>query len=304
MDLSTKAAIFGVTGFIGRGLPRLLAAQGIATTGFSRRTTGQVDGVATWRGVDPIDLSGHSMVINLAGESIASRWTESNRRRFHESRVGLTRRLVESVRALPENERPKVMINGSAIGIYGDRGDEILTESSSLGRGYLADLCREWEDAALEAEALGVRVLLLRTGIVLGRGGEAFERLLKVFRCGIGGRLGSGKQWMPWIHVDDIRRMIVHALQSDSLRGPIHGVAPTPERNVDFTRKLASALHRPALFPVPGVALKIALGGFGGALLEGQRALPQAMQADGFACGYPTLESALADLLKKLPSQP
>lgn len=304
MDLSRKAAIVGVTGFIGRGLPRLLAAQGIATTGFSRRATGQVDGVSAWRGVDPIDLSGHSMVINLAGESIASRWTESNRRRFHESRVGLTQRVVESIRALPSGERPKVLINGSAIGIYGDRGDEILTETSALGQGYLADLCREWEQAALEAEALGVRVLLLRTGIVLGRGGEAFERLLKVFRYGIGGRLGSGKQWMPWIHVDDIRRMIVHALQSEGLQGPIHGVAPTPERNADFTRKLASALHRPAIFPVPGVALKLALGGFGGALLEGQRALPQAMQADGFAFECPTLEQALGELLKSRPSPP
>ena len=304
MDLPQKAAIFGVTGFIGRGLPRLLAAQGIATTGFSRRATGQVDGVSAWRGVDPIDLSGHSMVINLAGESIASRWTESNRRRFHESRVGLTRRLVESIRALPAGERPKVLVNGSAIGIYGDRGDEILTETSTLGHGYLADLCREWEDAALEAEALGVRVVLLRTGIVLGRGGEAFERLLKVFRCGIGGRLGSGKQWMPWIHVDDIRRMIVRALQSEGLHGPIHGVAPTPERNIDFTRKLASALHRPAIFPVPGVALKLALGGFGGALLEGQRALPQAMQADGFAFECPTLEQALGELLKSRVSPP
>ena len=304
MDLPQKAAIFGVTGFIGRGLPKLMKVQGIATTGFSRRATGQVDEVSSWRGVDPIDLSGHSMVINLAGESIASRWIESNRRRFHESRVGFTQRLVESIRALPENERPKVLINGSAIGIYGDRGDEILTETSTLGHGYLADLCREWEDAALEAEALGVRVVLLRTGIVLGRGGEAFERLLKVFRCGIGGRLGSGKQWMPWIHVDDIRRMILHALQSDLLRGPIHGVAPTPERNADFTRKLASALHRPALFPVPGEALKLALGGFGGALLEGQRALPQTMQADGFTFDCPTLEQALGELLKSRVSQP
>jgi len=124
-----------------------------------------------------------------------------------------------------------------------------------------------------------------------------------VFRCGIGGRLGSGKQWMPWIHVDDIRRMIVHTLQAEGLHGPIHGVAPTPERNVDFTRKLASALHRPAIFPVPGVALKLALGGFGGALLEGQRALPQAMQADGFAFECPTLEQALGELLR-LPSSP
>lgn len=302
MEFYHRAAIFGVTGFIGRGVPRLLAAQGVASTGFSRRGAGRVEGVSAWRGTEAIDLAGHSMVVNLAGESIASRWTAARRRRFHESRVGLTQRVVEEIRALPPAERPQVLVNGSAVGIYGDRGDEELTEDSALGQGYLADLCREWEAAALEAESLGVRVVLLRTGIVLGRGGEAFERLLRVFRCGIGGRLGSGRQWMPWVHVDDLRRLIVHALLTESLRGPLLGVAPFPERNADFTRKLATALHRPAILPVPGIALKLALGGFGGALLQGQRT--KAPRAEGFAFAHPTLEQALEDLIKGPPSPP
>ena len=141
-------------------------------------------------------------------------------------------------------------------------------------------------------------MVFLRTGVVLGHGGEAFEKLVRVFKSGIGGRLGHGRQWMPWIHIDDIRAAIVHAVFSDSLSGPINGCAPAAERNADFTRKLASALHRPAMFPVPGFALKLALGGFGEALLASQHALPAALEADNFKFRFPTFESALADLIR------
>ncbi|MEO8613693.1 MAG: TIGR01777 family oxidoreductase [Luteolibacter sp.] len=292
-----RAAIIGVTGFVGRGLPALLAETGVKCTGISRSGTGTLTGVDRWQTPTSLDLSGHHAVINLAGEPIDQRWSEKTRRSFHESRVGLTRQVVEATRKLPARTRPQVLVNASAVGIYGDRNDQILTESSALGSGYLADLCSDWEEAALEAQALGVRVVRMRIGIVLGRDGKAFKKLLLVFKSGIGGRLGTGQQWMPWIHLEDLRAAIVHSLFSETLSGPVNGTAPAPERNCDFTRKFASALHRPAIFPVPGFALELALGGFGSALLAGQRALPAALQADDFRFKFPTLESALDDLI-------
>jgi uncharacterized protein (TIGR01777 family) len=297
MSEKQRIAILGVTGFIGHGLPALLAKMGFACTGVSRSGSGSVPGVDRWQTPDSLDLAGHHAVINLAGERIDRRWTAENRRRFHASRVGMTRRLVAAIGALPADSRPKVLVNTSAVGIYGDCGDDVLTESSAQGHGYLAELCAEWEAAAIEAEALGVRVVRPRIGVVLGRGGPAFEKLLRVFKLGLGGRLGYGCQWMPWIHLDDLRAALVHAVVSDSLSGAANCTAPHPERNRDFTRKFAAAVRRPAVLPVPGFALKLALGGFGGALLAGQRALPAALEADGFRFLHPTLESALGDLL-------
>ena len=298
MTQTRRVAIVGVTGFIGHALPELLAARGFAITGVSRSGRGDVPGVDRWQKPDSLDLSGHHAVINLAGERIDRRWTAENRRRIHDSRIGVTRRIVETIRALPENERPRVLVNTSAVGYYGDRGDEILTESAAPGSGYLAELCAEWEQAAMEAEALGLRVVRPRIGVVLGRGGPAFAKLATVFKTGLGGKLGSGRQWMPWIHLDDLRAALVHAVVSESLNGPANCTAPVPERNADFTRKFAKALHRPAILPVPGFALKLALGGFGGALLEGQRAIPAALEADGFRFRHPTLEAALEELLE------
>lgn len=297
MSEKPRIAILGVTGFIGHGLPAMFAAEGFACTGISRSGSGSVQGVDHWQTAEALNLAGHHAVINLAGEPIDRRWNAENRRRFHESRVGVTCRVVAAIGALPPEARPKVLVNTSAVGIYGDRGDDVLTESSASGDGYLAELCAEWESAAIAAEALGVRVVRPRIGVVLGRGGPAFEKLLRVFKFGLGGRLGSGSQWMPWIHLDDLRAALVHAVVSDSLTGAANCTAPHPERNRDFTRKFAAALHRPAVLPVPGFALKLALGGFGGALLAGQRALPAALEADGFRFRHPTLESALAELI-------
>jgi uncharacterized protein len=301
MDHPPRVAIIGVTGFIGRGLPALLAQAGIACTGINRSGSGQVPGVDRWQAADALDLSGHSAVINLAGEPIDQRWNYANRARFHESRIGVTRRIVHSLRDLPAGQRPAVLINASAVGIYGDRGDEVLDESAAPGSGYLADLCREWEDAANQARSLGVRVVTPRIGIVLGRGGAAFQKLLLVFKTGLGGKLGSGQQWMPWIHLDDLRAALIHALRTDTLEGPVNCSAPSPLRNLDFTRQLAAALHRPAIFAVPGIALKIVLGGFGSALLAGQNTRPNALEASGFRFTYPTLESALNELLGEPP---
>jgi len=275
----------------------MLREKGIATTGISRAGNGSVAGVDRWQKPSQLDFCGHQAIINLAGEPIDQRWTDRKRQLFHESRIGVTNQVVEAIGKLPPEHRPKVLVNASAVGIYGDRGDEVLSESSPAGSGYLAELCVKWEQAAHAAEALGVRVVPVRTGIVLGRDGSAFKKLMLVFKSGIGGRLGSGKQWMPWVHLQDLRAAMVHAVLSESLSGPINGTAPTPERNSDFTRKLAAAVHRPAIFPVPGFVLKIVLGEFGGALLAGQRALPDALEADGFEFRFPTLEAALEDLI-------
>lgn len=298
MHDSPRVAIIGVTGFIGSGLPALLAKHEMATTGVSRTGGDATSGIDRWQTPDNLDFKGHHAVINLAGSPISRRWTAANKRRFHESRVGVTRRVVDAIRLLPADARPKILVNGSAVGIYGDRGDEVLTESSTRGSGYLADLCCEWEAAAIEAEELGVRVVRLRTGVVLGHGGDAFEKLRRIFKAGIGGRLGNGRQWMPWIHLDDIRAAIVHAVLSETLAGPLNGCAPAAERNRDFTRKFAAAVHRPAILPVPGFALKLALGGFGGALLDSAHARPAALEAEDFTFRFATLESALADLIR------
>jgi len=297
MHNGDRVAILGVTGFVGRGLPSCLAAKGLSVTGVSRSGCGGLAGIKHWQSPAALDLSGHRAVINLAGESVAQRWTPDARRRFHESRVGLTRLVVEAIRRLPAGERPGVLVNASAVGYYGDGGEAVLTESAAAGSGYLADLCRDWEAAAREAEALGVRVVCLRLGMVLGRGGLAFERLRRVFKCGMGGRLGTGRQWMAWIHLCDLRAAIVHVMMSENLSGPVNGTAPEPVRNAEFTRKLAAALHRSALLPVPGFALKLALGGFGAALLDSQRALPEALLADGFQFKVPDLAGALANLV-------
>ena len=302
MHSTPRVAILGVTGFIGCGLPALLAKRGMACTGVSRSGGGSVPGIDRWQSPATLDFTGHQAVINLAGHPIDCRWTPANRRLFHESRVSLTRRVVEALRRVPPDAQSKVLINASAVGIYGDRGDQVLTEASAPGHGYLADLCREWEAAAIEAEAPGVRVVRLRTGFVLGREGDAFRKLVAFFKAGLGGRLGSGRQWMPWIHVDDLRAAIVHAVLSESLWGAVNGTAPAADRNRDFTRKLAAALHRPAILPVPRFFLKLAFGEFGSALLAGQHARPAALEADGFNFRFPTLESAFADLVGEMPA--
>jgi uncharacterized protein len=297
MQSPQRVAIIGVTGFVGRGLPLLLAEKGMATTGYSRSAKGPLPGVDRWASTTALDFSGHHAVVNLAGEPIDQRWTPDARRRFHQSRVGVTDSVVQAIAKLPSTERPKVLVNASAVGIYGDRNDEFLTEISPRGPGYLADLCDDWEISARAAEALGVRTVCLRIGIVLGQGGSAFEKLRFVFKLGIGGRLGSGQQWMPWIHLADLRAAIVHTIFSETLTGPVNTTAPSPERNVELTRKLAAALHRPAIFPAPRFALKLALGEFSSALLASQHVLPTALTADQFQFQFPTLPSALADLV-------
>ena len=286
--------VFGATGFIGRRLMAGLRRDGWETVGFSRRLP---PGEDAWRSsAGDLDLGGLDGVVNLAGESVAQRWTAAVRERCRDSRVGLTERIVDSLAGMPVPIRPGWLINASAVGYYGPRGDEILTEEEGAGTDYLAELCRDWEAATEGATELGLRVVRLRIGIVLGPGGDAWTRLSRVFRLGIGGTLGNGRQWMPWIHVDDVVGAILLAIGRDDLSGPLNLGAPEPVRNAEFTKALAKQLRRPAVFRVPGIALKAALGGFGGTLVASYRMLPERLSNVGYEFRHPRLEEALADL--------
>lgn len=293
-----RIAITGVTGFVGGGLAAMCRKKGIAVTGVSRSGKGDVPGVDRWQTPDAMDFRRHDAVINLAGEPIDRRWTDAMKKRFHASRVDFTEQVVAAITACPENDRPRALVNASAVGIYADRGDEMLDESAAAGNGYLADLCCQWEAAAMAAEAQDVRVVTIRTGVVLGRDGRAWQKLRRLFRLGLGGRLGHGRQWMPWIHIDDLRAIFLEAVTSEALRGPINAAAPGAVRNSMFTRKLAASLHRPAFFPAPAFALHLALGEFASVLLASQRVLPAALEASGFKFHYPKLDQAL-DALNK-----
>ncbi|MGA2722150.1 MAG: TIGR01777 family oxidoreductase [Bryobacteraceae bacterium] len=275
--------ISGASGFIGRHLLKSLATAGHSLRALSRHAP-------------PAEsLREADVVIHLAGEPIAQRWTAEAKRRIRESRVAGTRHLVEALAKLPR--RPQALICASAIGYYGSRGDEILMESSSPGSGFLPELCVAWESEAQAAEAFGMRVVRVRTGVVLDAGGGALQRMLPPFRMGVGGRLGSGRQWMSWIHLEDLARLFQFAVESH-VRGPLNAVAPYPVTNSDFTRELARALGRPAVFPIPGFALRLLFGEMADVLLASQRVAPAAAQAAGFRFRFPQLAPALAGLLR------
>jgi hypothetical protein len=233
-------------------------------------------------------------LVHLAGEPVAQRWTEAAKKRIYESRVEGTRRLVSALST--QSSRPRVLVCASAVGYYGSRGDQILTEASSGGSDFLARVVVDWEDAAQSAEALGIRVVRLRFGIVLGHGGT-LAKLLPLFRFGIGGRLGSGHQWMAWVHIDDVVDLIVFALNFAAIRGAVNATAPHPVTNEEFTEQLAIALHRPAILPVPAFALKLALGEMSEMVLASQRVLPTVAKSAGFRFQYPELRPALENLL-------
>lgn len=299
LDAGQRVIILGVTGFIGRALAARLAARGVVVTGVSRRAGVHVEGVSHWQTMARLELGGQHAIVNLSGESIDQRWTESNKRRFYDSRVGVSRDVLRALQQTPENQRPTVWVNGSACGIYGDRGDEWLDETSAPGSGFLAELCVAWEKATLAAEAFGVRVVCLRTPVVLGPGGMAWEKIERLFKLGLGGRLGSGEQWMPWVHIDDHVRCTMHAIEDDSLHGPLAPCAPEPVRNKDFTRLVAAALHRRVFLPVPGFALKLAVGGMAASLLASERLKSAVLERAGFAFHYPALPLALEALTRQ-----
>ncbi|HLX05702.1 MAG TPA: TIGR01777 family oxidoreductase, partial [Candidatus Binatus sp.] len=212
-----------------------------------------------------------------------------------DSRVVGTRNLVSAIAS--SESRPKVLVSASAVGYYGDRGDEELDERSSKGDGFLADVCEEWEREAMAAEKLGVRVACIRVGVGLAAHGGALAAMLTPFRMGVGGRLGSGRQWMPWIHLKDLVGVMLHASRNDSIRGPMNGVAPHPVTNLDFTRALANAVHRPALLPVPRIALRLALGEVSDIMLGSQRVFPKVAEQSGYVFEHPDLAGALENVM-------
>jgi uncharacterized protein (TIGR01777 family) len=241
----------------------------------------------------PPVIAGCEAFIHLAGEPVVGIWTAEKKRRITESRVIGTRRVVEAINAA--REKPEVLLSGSAIGFYGDRGEEELTETSPCGRGFLADTTQAWEAEAQRVE--GVRLVLLRTSLVLGKHGGALAPLAPIFRLGLGGPLGDGRQWMSWIHLHDLAQLALFAIENLDLRGPLNGSAPWPARNADFTRTLAATLHRPAFFRVPAFALRAALGDFAHELLDSKRVLPAAALGHGFGFQFPELAPALKNLL-------
>lgn len=235
---------------------------------------------------------GIDVIFHLAGEPIAEgRWDSAKKARIRETRVTGTRRLVDALESLPN--RPPVLISASAVGYYGDRGDEILDESSPPGKDFLAEVCQAWEAEALRAAARGVRVVTARIGVVLGDGGGALTRMLVPFKLGLGGRLSDGRQWMSWIHLDDLAGLLLQAAENSAIAGPMNAVAPEPLTNREFTRSLAAALHRPAIFPVPKFALNLAFGEMSSILLASQRVLPQVALKAGYRYRYPKLADAL-----------
>ena len=293
--------ITGGTGLIGRALCRALLAEGHTLTVFSRHPETVPAkcgaGVQALASLDEWTADRYfDAVINLAGEPIVdAAWTERRKQVLRDSRIALTRQLV--ARIAQAEQRPAVLLSGSAVGYYGGRGDRELVETSGPGDDFPAQLCMDWEAAALEAENLGVRVCLLRTGLILSKDGGLLARMLPPFRLGLGARLGDGKQWMSWIHIDDYVSMILRLLHEQDMRGPFNMTAPNPVTNAEFTRSLASALHRPALFVAPGFILKAAMGERASLLLEGQRVLPKKIEASGGSFAFKRLESALQDIL-------
>jgi uncharacterized protein (TIGR01777 family) len=273
-----KIAITGASGFVGRQLIERLTGHDVRKVS----TRGEIR-------IDPCDV-----VINLAGEPVAQRWTESAKRRIRSSRIEGTRRVIEALRPNP----PRVLISASAIGYYGSRGDEILPESSPPGSDFLAQLSKDWEQEALAAERLGIRVVLPRLAVVLGRDGGALAKMIAPFKLGFGGRLGDGKQWLSWIHLDDVVSMILFAMENESVRGPLNAASPAPVLNAEFTRELASVLHRPAIFPVPRFALRLFLGEMAGVILASQRVIPERALQAGFKFQFDSLPAALENLLR------
>lgn len=304
-DSSPRVLIAGASGPIGRALVRALRDQGSQILRLVRRPPAEPGEVA-WNPdagtVDPRALEGTDAVVNLAGRSIAAfRWTPEVRREILGSRVRSTRLLVDAIRRA--SVVPRVLVSASAIGYYGDRGDEVLDESSPPGRGFLAEVAGAWEDEARRAAPLGARVVSTRFGIVLARDGGILSTMLPLFRAWLGGPLGSGRQWWSWIHVDDVAAALLAAIRIAALEGPVNVTSPAPVTNREFTRALASALGRPAVLRVPACALRLASGAAADEMmLASQRVVPTKLQAHGFQFRWGDLEPALRDLLSGPPA--
>ncbi len=299
----SRVLLSGATGLIGGRLTGSLTADGVAVRALSRRPerAGEQDS----RGVENVGwdglrvsaelLAGCDAVVHLSGEPVfGGRLSPARRRQILTSRVESTRSFVEALAALAPEARPEVFAVASAVGYYGSRGDEPLDEGAASGDGFLAEVCRQWEEAARAAQAHGTRVVSLRFGIVLAREGGALALMALPFRLGLGGRLGDGRQWVPWVHVDDAVGLIRAALRDPAYRGPVNVVAPQPVRNAELTSALGRVLRRPTLLPVPSAALRLALGELSDELLGSRRVVPGVASERGFDFRYTELEAALA----------
>ena len=285
----------GASGFIGKHIIRLAARRGHEIIAFTRSPEHEVPGAVETRrfALDAIpDLQGCEAVIHLAGEPILGLWTGAKKRHIVESRVRGTRRIVEAIAAM--REKPEVLVNASAIGCYASSADDELTERAPAGSGFLAATVQSWEEEARAAATS--RVVLLRSGIVLGQGGGALRLMAPAFRFGLGATIGDGRQWMSWIHIDDLASLAIFAVEDLDVRGPLNATAPWPARHRDFMQTLARVLHRPALLRIPAFAVRAALRGLAAELLDSKRVLPAAAIDHGFRFKFPELEPALRDL--------
>jgi uncharacterized protein (TIGR01777 family) len=292
-----KVAVAGANGLIGSNLVRALRARGDEVVPLVRnpRNPGEVRWDPKAGGEWTRALDGVDGVVNLAGANVGGkRWSEDYKKEIRESRLQATRALVEGMRSA--SRRPRVFVSASAVGYYGGRGDEEVTESTPPGRDFLAEVCKAWEGEAAHAEQLGVRTVLLRTGVVLDGNDGALKKMVPPFKAFVGGPIGSGRQWVPWIHIGDEVGLILWALDG-TVRGPVDATAPNPARMKDFARALGRALGRPSLLPVPGFALRLAMGEMAEVLLEGQRAVPRKALEGGYRFQFEDLERAFRDVL-------
>jgi hypothetical protein len=297
---SPRVLVSGSSGLIGSALIPSLRSRGFHVVRLVRGGSASGDQIA-WDPSQPLSpevVSGFQAIVHLSGETVANRWTDSKKAEIRSSRVDSTRNLAQ---ALARTEkRPQVFVSASAIGIYGNRGDEVLREESSPGDDFLADVCREWEAAAEPAADAGVRCVQIRTGVVLSSVGGALQKMLPPFRMGVGGNLGSGRQWMSWIHIQDMVGAINHILKTDLLAGPVNLVAPNPVTNAEFTKTLGAVLSRPTIFPVPAFVIKLAFGQMAEeVLLTSQRVEPAKLVSGGYPFQYSDLRKALESVIKK-----
>jgi uncharacterized protein (TIGR01777 family) len=296
-----KLFITGASGFVGQALLPALKLEGYDVVAVSRKVRDTASGVR-WVLGDPVtvddwqkEVDGAFGLINLAGEPIiGKRWTPEQKKALRDSRVVTTQNLVTAI--AQARQKPSVLVSASAIGLYPKNEETELDEASRPADDFLGKLCQEWEDAAKVAEVHGVRTVLLRIGVVLGRNGGALERMLPVFRWGLGGPLGSGNQWFSWVHLADVVGLILWALASGQVQGPVNAVAPNPVRMKDFASTLGKVLNRPAFLPAPSFALNLVLGESAQVVLDGQRVLPKAALQQGYTFRFPELEAALRDL--------
>ncbi len=299
-----KVLITGGTGFVGRHLVSRLIGEGhsVAVVSRSEKASDRLPGGTSIVLGDPTEagawqdsVKGQDCIINLAGTSIFSRWTPEAKRLIRETRISITRNIVDAIE--PSGGKDMVLFSTSAVGYYGFHGDEELAEDSPPGGDFLARLAVEWEKEALRAEGRGARVVITRFGIVLGEKGGALAQMMSIFRKYLGGPLGSGKQWFSWIHMGDLVGAFVFLMSRGEIAGPVNLTAPHPVRNEELARALGKAMHRPSFLPAPGFMLKLILGEFGSVLLEGQRVIPRKLLDAGYVFIYPEIEGALQSLI-------